>query len=203
VRLRVLLAAALLPLAALAQHAGPEVEACRALGERELKKVDATMRALEIDADRHLFLEGAKARIGSQPVSGVLSGHGGIVREAGQPVEIGFRCVLSAERKALWFHWVPRPYAPALAQCARGAQTGHCLEALLEVAERDLIEISTQRYHELMAAGDASATRAFSESATAWRTYRDLECARRGGPDSDAWRACRVDLTRRRYLDLR
>jgi uncharacterized protein YecT (DUF1311 family) len=200
--LRALLALALLPLGALAQHEGPEVEACRAFGERELRKLDPGMRALAIDQDRHLFLERGKTRIGSQPVSAVLSGHGGVVREAGPPVEIAFRCVLAGGREALWFHWVPRRDAPALAQCRRGTQPGDCLDLLLEVAERDLIELSTQRYHDSMAAGDEAATRAFREAASAWRSYRDLECARRGAAGGDEWRACRIDLTRRRHLDL-
>ena len=201
-RLQALLAAALLPLAALAQHAGPEVDACRALGERELKKVDAAMRTLVVDRDRHLFLDRESSRVGSQSVSAVLSGHAGIVRDGAPPVEIAFHCALSGPRKALSFYWLPRRDAPALAQCRRGAQPGDCLQVLLDVAERDLMELSTQRYHDLMAGGDEAATRAFRDADGAWRSYRDIECARRGAPESDPWRACRVDLTRRRYLDL-
>jgi hypothetical protein len=192
-----------LALAALsfAAAAEPAQDACRQLAERTLK--GSGVAAVVLDDDRHLHLERRARKLGSQPVAATLSGHGALLREAGPPVEMSFVCLLAGGQRALWFHWLPRRDAPALAQCRRGAQPGECLQVLLDVAERDLMELSTQRYHDLMAAGDEAATRAFRDAAGAWRNYRDLECTRRGAPESDAWRACRVDLTRRRYLDLR
>lgn len=190
---------AALPFAAAAAD-DPAYETCRRLAERTLK--GSGVAAVALDADRYLHLERRARKLGSQPVAATLSGHGALLREAGPPVEMSFVCLLAGGPRALWFHWMPRRDAPALAQCRRGTQPGDCLQVLLDVAERDLMELATQRYHDLMAAGDEAATRAFREAASAWRAYRDLECARHGEAGGDAWRACRVDLTRRRYLDL-
>lgn len=191
------LALAALPFAA---AAAPAHESCRQLAERTLK--GSGIAAVVFDRDRHLLLERTARKLGSQAIAAALSGHGALLPEAGPPVEMGFVCLLAGGQRALWFHWLPRRDAPALAQCRRGPQPGTCLNVLLDVAERDLMELSTQRYHDLMASGDEAATRAFREAASAWRAYRDLECARHGEAGGDAWRACRVDLTRRRYLDL-
>lgn len=192
------LALAALPFAAAAE---PAHESCRQLAERTLK--GSGVASVAFDDDPHLLLERKAHKLGRQAVAATLSGHGALLPAAGPPVEMSFVCLLAGGQRALWFHWVPRREAPALVQCRRGPRPGDCLDALLEVAERDLIELSTRRYHDSMAAGDEAAARAFREAAGAWRSYRDLECARRGVVGSDEWRACRIDLTRRRYLDLR
>jgi hypothetical protein len=119
---------------------------------------------------------------------------------------MAFQCLLASEKRALWFHWLPRRDAPALALCRRGADTGACLQLLLDLAERDLLEMAALRFQESLEAdaqaGNEAASSAYRNSAAAWRDYRDLECARRGPAGGDAWRACWVDLTRWRYLDL-
>lgn len=197
---------AALPLAAAAAYDGPALDACRAYGERALKRDGADIKALAFDDDRHLYFEREARKLGNQPIGAALSGHGAILRDAGPAVEIVFLCLLASEKRALWFHWLPRRDAPALGQCRRGADTGACLEALLDLAERDLLEKSALRFQESLdadaKAGNDAASSAYRNAAAAWRNYRDLECARRGPAGSDAWRACRVDLTRWRYLDL-
>jgi hypothetical protein len=119
---------------------------------------------------------------------------------------MAFQCLLASEKRALWFHWLPRRDAPALAQCRRSADADACLQLLLGLAERDLLEKAAFRFQEALEAdakaGNETASSAYRDSAAAWRSYRDLECARRGPAGSDPWRACRVDLTRWRYLDL-
>ena len=50
-------------------------------------------------------------------------------------------------------------------------------------------------------AGNENASNAFRRGADAWRAYRDAECARR--PAGDERKACMVEHTRRRALDLR
>lgn len=202
-----LLLLAALPLGALAQVDGPALEACRALGERELKKDGTGVQALVIDRDRHLFLEPLTRKLGSQAVSSSLSGNGGIVRKAGPAVELTFVCLLADRRRALLFHWAPRRDAPALAQCRRGAAPpGKCLQLLHDLAERDLVEVAAFRFQESLdadaKAGDDSASSAYRNAAGAWRKYRDVECARRGPGGSEPWRACMVELSRLRYLDL-
>ena len=195
-----------LPLAAWAQTSGPAVETCRAYGERELKKGGADVKGLVFDRDRALVIERTARKMGSQFVSSVLSGNGAITRALGPAVELSFVCLLASDRQALFFHWAPRKDAPALAQCRRGASPGDCLQLLLDVAERDLVEVAAYRFQDSLdadaKAGNENASNAYRNAATAWRAYRDAECARRGPSSGEAWRGCMVDLTRLRYLDL-
>lgn len=205
-RLLLLLLAAL-PLAAGAQYSGPAVETCRAHGERELERGGADIQGLAFDRDASLLIEKYARKAGSQFVSSVLSGNGAILRPAGPAVEFAFVCLLADERRALFFHWTPRRDAPSLAQCRRGPAAGDCLQALLELAERDLLEAAALGFQAALdadaKAGDSSASGAYRNAAAAWRVFRDAECARRGAGGSDPWRACMLDLTRRHYLDLR
>ena len=202
-----LLALAALPLAARAQYSGPGVETCRAYGEREVKKTGGGVKGLVFDRDAALAIERYTRKLGSQFVSSVLTGNGAITRSVGPAVELSFVCLLASEKQALFFHWEPRKDAPALAQCKRSAAVGDCLQVLLDLAERDLVEVAAFRFQDSLEAdakaGNENASSAYRNSAAAWRTYRDAECARRGAGGSDEWRACMLDLTRRRYLDLR
>lgn len=195
-----------LPLCAWAQYAGPGVETCRAYGERELKKSAPDVKGLVFDRDAALAIERTTRKMGSQSVSSILTGNGAITRTVGPAVELSFLCLLASEKQALFFHWAPRSAAPALAQCKRGAAAGDCLQLLLDIAERDLVEVAAFRFQDSLEAdakaGNENASSAYRNSASAWRAYRDAECARRGPGGSDEWRACMVDLTRRRYLDL-
>ncbi len=53
------------------------------------------------------------------------SGNGAIARSVGAPrAELSFICLLASDKQALFFHWMPRRDAPALAQCKRGAAPG-------------------------------------------------------------------------------
>jgi hypothetical protein len=196
----------LLPLTAWAQYSGPAVDTCRAYGERELKKGGADVKALVFDRDGALTIERATRKMGSQFVSSILSGNGAIARALGPAVELSFVCLLASQKQALFFHWVPRNDAPSLAQCKRGAAPGDCLQLLLDLAERDLVEVAAFRFQDSLEAdakaGNENASNTYRNAAAAWRAYRDAECARRGAGGSDAWRGCMVDLTRRRYLDL-
>ena len=201
------LLAAVLPLTAWAQYSGPGVETCRAYGERELKKSGGEVKGLVFDKDAALVIERATRKMGSQFVSSILSGNGAITRPVGPAVELSFVCLLANEKHALFFHWTPRKDAPALAQCRRGAAPGECLQLLLDLAERDLVEVAAYRFQDSLEAdakaGNENASGAYRNAAAAWRAYRDAECARRGAAGSDEWRACMVDLTRRHYLDLK
>ena len=196
----------LLPLTAWAQYSGPAVDTCRAYGERELKKGGADVKALVVDRDRALHIERTTRKMGKQIVSSILSGNGAIARAAGPAVELSFVCLLASRKQALLFHWVPRNAAPSLAQCKRGAAAGDCLQLLLDLAERDLVEVAAFRFQDSLEvdarAGNEKASNTYRNAAAAWRAYRDAECARRGAGGSDEWRGCMVDLTRRRYLDL-
>jgi hypothetical protein len=195
-----------LPFAASAQYSGPGVEACRAYGERELKKSAPDVKGLAFDRDAALVIERYTRKMGSQFVSSILSGNGAITRSVGPAVELSFLCLLASEKQVLFFYWAPRKGAPSLAQCRRGAAAGDCLRLLLDLAERDLVEVAAYRFQDSLEAdakaGNENASNAYRNAAAAWRAYRDAECARRGPGGSDEWHACMVDLTRRRYLDL-
>ena len=194
------------PMAGLAQYAGPGVETCRSHAEREIRKESHAVTALVFDRDRHLNIERYTRKLGSQFVSSLLFGNGAIVYAKAPAVELNFLCLLADEKRAVFFHWTPRLDASVLAQCRRGAgDAGGCLDALLQVAEQDLTPAYAQRFQEARGL-DASrknedSITAFRKAADAWRAYRDAECARRGAGDER--KACMVELTRRRALDLR
>lgn len=194
------------PMPALSQYAGPGVETCRSHAEREIRKEGAQVTAIVFDRDQHLNIERYTQKIGSQFVSSLLFGNGAIVYTKAPAVEMSFLCLLADEKRAVFFHWTPRRDAPALAQCRRGASdAGGCLDALLQVAEQDLTQAYAQRFQEAReldaARKNEDSVAAFRRAADAWRAYRDAECARRGA--GDARKACMLELTRHRALDLR
>lgn len=204
---RILYAAALAgaPLAALGQYAGPGVETCRAYAEREIRKEGSEVKAVVFDRDRDLNIDRYTRKVGGQFVSSLLYGNGAIVFAKAPAVEMNFVCLLADERRAVFFHWTPRRDAPTLAQCRRGGgDAGECLDALLQAAEQDLTQAYAHRFQdarELDAARkNEDSVAAFRKAADSWRAYRDAECARRGATNER--KACMVELTRRRALDL-
>ena len=193
---------------AVAQYTGPGVEVCRAYAERDVRKGSAKVQSVVFEKDRELNIDRYTAKVGSQFVSSLLYGNGAIVYGGGVPaVEMTFLCLLADDKRAVFFYWVPRRDAPALAQCRRGdgAKPGQCLETLQNVAEQELTELYAKHTVDARQAdakaGNENALNAFRRGADAWRAYRDAECARRAAGDER--QACMVELTRRRALDLR
>jgi hypothetical protein len=120
-----------------AQYSGPGVESCRSYAERDLRKSTAKVQAVVFEQDRELNIDRYTAKVGTQFVSSLLYGNGAIVYGGGAPaVEMTFLCLLADDKRAVFFHWVPRRDAPAFAQCRRGegAKPSHCLDTLLNVA---------------------------------------------------------------------
>jgi hypothetical protein len=194
----------LFPLAALAQHQGPAAGACRTHATQDLARENARIKAVEFDRD--VILERYARKAGSQLVRSLLAGNGAIMYASGPAVEMSFVCLLADDGRAVFFHWMPRRDAPVLAQCRRGgADPGACLDSLLQMTELELTQLYAGRFVEARdadsKAGNEGASNAFRRAAESWRAYRDAECARR--PEGDARKACLVDLTRRRALDLR
>jgi uncharacterized protein YecT (DUF1311 family) len=193
---------------AVAQYTGPGVESCRSYAERDVRKNSAKIQSVVFEQDRELNIDRYTAKVGSQFVSSLLYGNGAIVYGGGVPaVEMTFLCLLADDKRAVFFYWVPRRDAPAFAQCRRGdgAKPGQCLETLLNLAEQELTELYAKHTVDARQvdakAGNDNALNAFRRGADAWRAYRDAECARR--PVGDERKACMVELTRRRALDLR
>lgn len=194
------------PLFAAAQYSGPAVQACRSYAEAEVRKGGAGKPAVQLDGPS-LDIARYTRKAGSQFVSSLLSGNGAIVYAQGVPVEFSFVCLLADDKQAVFFYWIPRPDAVALQQCRRTKEAASCLDALLVVAEQEL----TMRYASLYVdarsqdekAGNENVGNTFRRSSQAFLAYREAECARRGAAGSELHKACLVDLTRRRGLDLR
>jgi len=192
---------------ALAQYSGPAVELCRTFAEADIRKTSPVAAAVRFDNNPGLNIERYSRKLGSQHVSTLLSGNGAVVYPQGVPVEFSFICLLGDDKRALFFHWFPRTEAPALAQCRRTKEAAACLDALLVVAEQEL----TMRYSGLFVdaraqddkSGNENMANSFRRSSQAFLAYREAECARRGAAGSEPHKACMVDLTRRRALDLR
>lgn len=203
------------PLAAIAQYAGPAVETCRSHAEREIRSEGSKVKAVVFERDRDLNIERYTRKVGSQFVSSLLYGNGAIVYPQGPAVEMSFLCLLENDKRALFFYWTPRRDAPVLAQCKRsasgGGDLGVCLDVLLQSTEFELTQAYAQRLQEAresdVAQKNENATGAFRRAADAWRGYREAECARRaadaGSGGDEVRKACMVELTRRRALDLR
>lgn len=200
------LLALLLPFPVAAQYSGPAAQVCKAYAEREIGRDGAKVKAVVLDDDSSRNVERYTRKLGTQFVSSLLYGNGAIVLAQGPAVEFSYVCLLADDKRALFFHWTPRRDASALSRCRRGAEDGvaACLDTLVQLAEQDLAHAYAQRLIEARqadaGAGNEDRTNAFRRSADAWRAYRDAECSRREG--AEAHRACQVELTRRRALDL-
>jgi uncharacterized protein YecT (DUF1311 family) len=199
-----------------AQYEGP-VEACRAYAKREIARDGTKAKDVVIERDQSLALERYTRKLGTQFVSSILTGNGAVVLENAPSAELGFICLLADEKRAVFFEWLPRANASALAQCTRDGALREkprpCLEVLLQVAENDLMQMYAMRFQDARERDDKTkneaAIAAYRKSNDEWRQYRDAECARRrdytpeGVAADDYQIACVVDLTRRRALDMR
>jgi uncharacterized protein YecT (DUF1311 family) len=196
-----LLFALLLPLTALADYSGPAVETCRAHAQAEAK------HPVRIDNDRHLHIERYTRKVGSQFVASVLYGNGAVLFP-NAPVEMSFTCLLVSDKQAVMFYWLPHFLAPVLRQCTRdpARKPAECVEPLLTAAEIELLQVNARLFQQAhdadTKAGGTARVDALRRSGNAFNAYRDAECARRGPAASDAYKACVVDLTRRRARDL-
>jgi uncharacterized protein YecT (DUF1311 family) len=200
-----------------AQYDGPAVEACRAYAKRELAREGKPPKDVVIERDQNLSLERYTRKLGNQFVSSILTGNGAVVLANAPSAELGFICLLADEKRAVFFEWLPRANASALAQCTRdGAlrdKPRPCLEVLLRVAEEDLTQMYAMRFQDArerdQKANNEAAIAAYRKANDEWRQYRDAECMRRrdyapqGVAPDDYQAACVVDLTRRRALDMR
>ena len=202
---------------ALAQYNGPAVETCLAYAKREAQREGAPPKDIVFDRDQSLMIERYTRKLGNQFVSSILRGNGAVVLDGTPSAELSFICLLASDKQAVFFDWLPRTGASALAQCTRDdnlrGKPRPCLEHMLNVAETDLTQSYAQHFQEARERdhekGNEAAVNAFRRANEEWRQYRDAECARRSdqapkGVAADDFRlACVVELTRRRALDMR
>ena len=203
--------------AAVAQYRGPAVDACRDYAKKEQLKYNSSAREVVFDRDAALSLERYARKIGSQPVSSILSGNGAVVLAGAPSAELSFICLLAGEKRPVFFYWLPRQNAAAITHCLRDegqrAMPRPCLELLMQVAEAELTQVYALGFQEARErdfnAKAEDFTAAYRKSNDAWRQYRDAECARRrpfapaGLSAEDYQLACAVELTQRRALDIR
>jgi uncharacterized protein YecT (DUF1311 family) len=209
--------AALLPTLASAQYDGPGVEVCRLYAQQQLKRDASTARGVVIERDQNLVIERYTRKVGNQFVSSILTGNGAVVFANAPSAELAFLCLLADDKRAVFFEWLPRRDASAMAQCTRDdttrANPRSCLQVLIEVSESDLTQAYAARLTESRQRDAASSNEAASEryraSNTAWLQYREAECQRRkdqtpaGVDPGDYQLACTIELTRRRLVDMR
>ena len=202
---------------ALAQYAGPAVETCLGYAQRQLAR-DANMaRTVILERDHNLVIERYTRKVGNQFVSSILTGNGAVVFANAPSAELAFICLLADDKRAVFFEWLPRRDASAMAQCTRDdttrANPRSCLQTLIEVSEVDLTQAYASRLTEArqldVAGGNEEWSNRYRASNQAWIQYRDAECQRRkdqtptGIDPGDYQLACIVELTRRRLVDMR
>jgi uncharacterized protein YecT (DUF1311 family) len=202
---------------AFAQYNGPAVDACLAYAKREAKREGTSAKDIVFERDQNLQIERYTRKLGNQFVSSILRGNGAVVLDNAPSAELSFMCLLADDRRAVFFEWLPRANASAIAQCTRDdaqrAKPRPCLELVLQVAETDLTQVYAVQFQEARerdhAAGNEASANTFRKANEEWRQYRDAECARRrdhapkGVTPADYQLACMADLTRRRALDMR
>jgi uncharacterized protein YecT (DUF1311 family) len=201
----------------MAQYSGPAVEACLAYAKSEAKREGTSAKDIVFERDQNLMIERYTRKLGSQFVSSILRGNGAVVLDNAPSAELSFMCLLADDKRAVFFEWLPRANASAVAQCTRDhalrGKPRPCLELILGVAESDLTQIYAVQFQEARErdhdAGSETAANTFRKANEEWRQYRDAECARRKGnapkgvSPEDHQLGCMVELTRRRALDMR
>ncbi len=207
-----LIALLLLPFCAQAQYDGPALDACRAYAKKEAAREGMSVSDVVLERDTALAMERYGRKAGSQTIGFVLTGNGAVVLPGSPSAELSFICLLADEKRPLFFNWLPRQNAGALAQCRRDQavrrRAQSCLDLLLRTAEMDLTQYYASSFQQAHERGE-QALAAYRKSNDAWLQYRDAECARRraapppGVSADEARTACVVELTRRRGLDLR
>jgi len=211
------LALLLFPLLANAQYDGPGVETCRLYAQRQLMRDANTARSIVIERDQSLIIERYTRKVGNQFVSSILTGNGAVVFANAPSAELAFICLLADDKRAVFFEWLPRRDASAMAQCMRDdttrANPRSCLQTLVEVTEADLTQAYASKLTDArqldVAAGNEASSDRFRASNKAWLEYRDAECQRRkeqappGVDPGDYHLACTIELTRRRLVDMR
>ena len=195
-----------------AQYTGPALEACRAYALKELRRDGNQASTVVLERDASLDFERRGRKVGSQPVSFILTGNAAVVYEGAPSAELSFLCLLADEKRPVFFSWLPRANAPVLAQCTRSealrGKAHDCLQVLVRVAEQDLSQAYAYRFQEANERGEKSLA-AYRKANDEWREYREAECARRrehaptGVTPEDYHTACTIELTRRRALDMR
>ena len=71
------------------------------------------------ERDQNLMIERYTRKLGNQFVSSILAATARSCYEDAPSAELSFICLLADEKRPVFFDWLARPNAPALAQCMR------------------------------------------------------------------------------------
>ena len=93
-----LLTLVLFPVLAQAQYNGPAVEACRTYAMQEAKREGMSIADVVLERDAALAIERYSRKLGSQPVSSILTGNGAVVVPGAPSAELSFICLLADEK---------------------------------------------------------------------------------------------------------
>ena len=107
------------PTRAFAQYNGPAVDTCLAYAKREAKREGTSAKDIVFERDQNLMIERYTRKLGNQFVSSILRGNGAVVLDGAPSAELSFICLLADDKRAVFFEWLPRINASALAQCTR------------------------------------------------------------------------------------
>ena len=184
------------------------LEAC----QRHATRQYASIRLLEEDVKE----EKVEAKVGSQSISMVLSGHGILQDKTGGPSDVHFTCLLENSTKPVFVAIAEDGRRDPVAVCWDGFEPSgwgkmtQCLQDSLkreEAALADLLTKVTQQAEQSL--DKISAKKTLQESNAQWRKYRDAECDRRQAavagrnhPDIGEL-TCQIHKTAERISDLK
>src|SRR5258706_6026593 len=161
---------------AYAQYDGPAVEACRKYALQESRREGSQGKDVVFERDASLLIERYTRKLGTQFVSSILTGNGAVLFDGAPSAELSFICLLASDKQPVFFNWLPRLDASALAQCTRHSsmrgQARSCLESVLPVGASDLAVVYAHRFQEANARG-GDILAAYRKSTEEWRQYRE------------------------------
>ena len=208
-----LLITLLLGVTRLAEAAPTPLVSCQSYGTPLIEAAHPGVASILLDPDGDARIQRSSEPVGTQPLALVASGTGLLVDRNGQKATIAWVCLLESEDRALFFHWVrTSPASPAEPCRTEAAPTDRaaCLQTRLDAAERDLAAINARLAPRPVPQPDTGLPRPAPPprlpSDTAWRSYRDAECARRqeaaGTGATDALLTCMIERTLARMAEL-
>jgi uncharacterized protein YecT (DUF1311 family) len=192
------------------------LDACQAFATQHYRQVDpehfASVRLLEegVNEEKH------GDKVGSQPVSTVLSGFGILQGKTGGPSNVRFVCLLENSGKPVFVDLLEDGQRDPVDVCwdafepSEWGKMTQCLQSALkreEAALADELSKATQQAGQSL--DKASAKKTLQESNAQWVKYRDAECDRRQAfvagrnhPDLGEL-TCKIQKTAERISDMK
>lgn len=191
------------------------LDACQRFATSHYRQVSpehfVSVRLLEEGVNQEKY----EGKVGSQPVSTVLSGQGIWQEKTGGPSNVRFVCLLENSEKPVFVEMIEDGQRDPVDVCwdafepAEWGKMTQCLQDSLkreEAALKDALNKATQQAGQSL--DKASAKKTLQESNAQWVKYRDSECDRqqafvagRNHPDIGEL-TCKIRKTAERISDL-